>query len=127
MTPIGFLFDIGAVIGFLISAVFVYQVLYQTIDENVAEYALLKTLGHGRLFFVVVVLATAAMIALAALPPALAVTAVVYWICGAATQLPVELELGRILVVTGFSLGVAILSGLIALRRLGRVDPASLL
>lgn len=69
-------------IGFIISAVFVYQVLYQMIDESIAEYALLKTLGHGRAFFLVVVLATAAMILLASLPPALVVASAVYWICG---------------------------------------------
>ncbi|BBK30738.1 putative ABC transport system permease protein [Stella humosa] len=126
-TPIGFLFDMGAVIGFIISAVFVYQVLYQMIDESIAEYALLKTLGHGRAFFLVVVLATAAMILLASLPPALVVASAVYWICGAATQLPVELTVGRVLVVAGFGMAIAMLSGLIAVRRLGRADPAALL
>ncbi|MGE0719001.1 MAG: FtsX-like permease family protein [Alphaproteobacteria bacterium] len=126
-TPIGVLFDMGAVIGFLISAVFVYQVLYQTIDEGLAEYALLKTLGHRTWFFVVVVLATAGLILLAALPPALAAAAAVYWICGEATQLPVELTVTRVVLVTGFGLMVATVSGLLAVRRLERADPAALL
>ncbi|MCC7271176.1 MAG: hypothetical protein IT561_00810 [Alphaproteobacteria bacterium] len=126
-TPIGFLFDMGAVIGFIISAVFVYQVLYQTIDESLAEYALLRTLGHRSWFFVVVVLATAGLILLAALPPALAASALVYWICGSATQLPVELTVARVLVVAGFGLAIAIVSGLLAVRRLERADPAALL
>jgi putative ABC transport system permease protein len=126
-TPIGILFDMGAVIGFLISAVFVYQVLFQSIDESIAEYALLKTLGYRRWFFAIVVLATAALIVLAAFPLALALSALVYWICGSATQLPVEMTVGRVASVAVFALGVSAVSALLAVRRLGRADPAALL
>ena len=126
-TPIGILFDMGAVIGFLISAVFVYQVLFQTIDENISEYALLKTLGFRYWFFAVVVLATAVLIVLAAFPPALGLSVLVYWICGSATQLPVEMTVGRVAAVMGFALAVAAASALLAVRRLGRADPAGLL
>jgi putative ABC transport system permease protein len=126
-TPIGILFDMGAVIGFLISAVFVYQVLFQSIDESIAEYALLKTLGYRRWFFAIVVLATAALIVLAAFPLALALSALVYWICGSATQLPVEMTAGRVLSVALFALAVSAVSALLAVRRLGRADPAALL
>ena len=96
-TPIGFLFDFGALIGFLISGIYIYQVLFQIVDENLAEYAVLKSMGYPNSFFTVLVVCTATILALAAIPPAVAVSFVVYEICVAATLLDLELTIARVL------------------------------
>jgi len=126
-TPIGFLFDIGAAIGFLISAIYTYQVLFQIVDENLSEYAVLQTMGYPRWFFTVVVMSTALILAVAALPPAVLLSAGLYEICIAATLLDLKLTLGRILAVGAIAAAVAIASAWLAKRRLNQVDPAILM
>jgi putative ABC transport system permease protein len=126
-TPIGFLFDLGAAIGFLISAIYIYQVLFQIVDENLPEYAVLKTMGYPNSFFSMLVLSTAVILAIAALPPAIAVSFVVYQLCVSATLLDLKLTLVRVLAVTGLTIIVAVGSAWLAKRRLNHVDLASLM
>ena len=126
-TPIGFLFDLGALIGFLISGIYIYQVLFQIVDENLAEYAVLKSMGYPNLFFTVLVVCTATILALAAIPPAVAVSFIVYEICVAATRLDLQLTTARLLAVGGLTILIAALSAWFAKRRLHRIDPAALM
>jgi putative ABC transport system permease protein len=126
-TPIGFLFDIGAAIGFLISATYIYQVLFQITEENLPEYAVLKTMGYPPAFFIIVVVSTAVMLAIAALLPALLLSQFLYWICIRATQLDLHLTPVRVSGVGGLAILIAAGSGWLAARRLSRVDPAALM
>jgi putative ABC transport system permease protein len=126
-TPIGFLFDLGALIGFLISGIYIYQVLFQIVDENLAEYAVLKSMGYPNSFFTVLVVCTATILALAAIPPAVAVSFIVYEICVAGTLLDLELTTARVLGVGGLTILIAALSAWFAKRRLHRIDPAALM
>jgi putative ABC transport system permease protein len=126
-TPIGFLFDFGALIGFFISAIYTYQVLYQIVEENLPQYALLKSMGYPNEFFVVLVVTTAATLAATALPAAVVLGAVVYAICAKATMLDVQLSVVRVASVSAMMIGLSVASALIAGRRLSRVEPASLL
>jgi ABC-type antimicrobial peptide transport system permease subunit len=126
-TPIGFLFDLGALIGFLISGIYIYQVLFQIVDENLAEYAVLKSMGYPNSFFAVLVVCTATILAIAAIPPAVAVSFIVYEICVAATLLDLELTTARVLGVGGLTILIATLSAWFAKRRLHRIDPAALM
>jgi putative ABC transport system permease protein len=126
-TPIGFLFDLGALIGFLISGIYIYQVLFQIVDENLAEYAVLKSMGYPNSFFTVLVVCTATILALAAIPPAVVVSFIVYEICVAGTLLDLELTTARVLGVGGLTILIAALSAWFAKRRLHRIDPAALM
>ena len=126
-TPIGFLFDFGALIGFLISGIYIYQVLFQIVDENLAEYAVLKSMGYPISFFTVLVVCTATILALAAIPPAAMAAYVVYEICVAATLLDLELTITRVLGVGALTILVAASSAWFAKRRLHRIDPAALM
>ena len=126
-TPIGFLFDIGAAVGFFISAVYIYQVLFQVVEENLSEYAVLNTMGYPRWFFAVLIISTAVILALAALPLAVAFSAGLYQICIAETQLELRLTVMRVAGVGGLALGIAVASAWLAKRRLSYADPAALM
>jgi len=126
-TPIGFLFDFGAIIGFFISGIYTYQVLYQIVEENLPQYALLKSMGYPNEFFVVLVITTAAILAATALPAAVVLGAVVYALCAKATMLDVELTGLRVAAVSAMMIGLSVASALLASRRLSRIEPASLL
>ena len=47
-TPIGFIFNLGVSMGFIVGVVIVYQVLYKDVSDHLAEYATLKAMGGGR-------------------------------------------------------------------------------
>jgi putative ABC transport system permease protein len=126
-TPIGFLFDTGAAIGFLISAIYIYQVLFQITDENLPEYAVLQSMGYPRWFFALLIASTSLILATAALPPAAILAAVLYRVCVAATMLDLQLTATRILTVGGLAALMAIGSASVANRRLRHADPAALM
>lgn len=43
-SPIGFIFGFGAIIGFVVGTVIVYQILYSDVSEHLPEYATLKAI-----------------------------------------------------------------------------------
>jgi putative ABC transport system permease protein len=126
-SPIGFLFDLGALIGFLVCGICISQILFQIVEENRPQYALLKSMGYPPGFFAVMVGATALILALTALPVALAIADAVYRICMLATQLDIRSTVARAVLIAAVTIVVALVSALAASRRLDRADPAVLL
>ncbi len=126
-TPIGFVFSLGTVIGFVVCAISIWQVLGQVLDENLPEYAVLQTMGYTGGFFAIVVVTTALLHSLAALPPATLAALVVYRICAAATNLDMHLTAARVAFVGGGAVAAALATGALAWRRLRRNDPANLI
>jgi putative ABC transport system permease protein len=126
-TPIGFLFDLGAIIGFVIAGIYISQVLFQIVEENLPQYALLKSMGYPPSFFVALVMITAAILALIAIPVAVAAAEVVYHVCVRATLLDIKLTIVRVGAVSAIILLISMMAALVASRRLNRADPATLL
>lgn len=126
-TPIGYLLDLSAAIGIFICAVFVGQALVQTVDENLSEYAVLRTFDVPDGAFLLAIMMTGLFLVLAAMPLSAAVSLVFYKITAAATGLPLEMTAWRAFVILGFSVATAIVAGLLTGRRLMTADPARLL
>jgi DevC protein len=59
-TSIGFIFTLGAAMGFVVGCVIVYQVLYTDVSDHLPEYATLMAMGYrlSHLLGVVVVRAS---------------------------------------------------------------------
>ncbi|HEV2602978.1 MAG TPA: FtsX-like permease family protein [Microvirga sp.] len=126
-TPIGFLFDLGALLGFVICAVFVGQALVQTVEESLPEYAVLRTLDLPDRFFVLAILVSGVLLAAAATPVAGVLAALLYRMSVMATGLPLEMSMQRVALVGLLAAVTASVAGLAAGRRIRRADPASLL
>ena len=45
-TPIGYVFAFGAIMGFVVGAIIVYQILFADVSEHLGEYATLRALGY---------------------------------------------------------------------------------
>ena len=45
-TPIGFVFTFGVVMGLVVGAIIVYQILFADVSDHLAEYATLKAMGY---------------------------------------------------------------------------------
>ncbi|NKB18868.1 MAG: ABC transporter, partial [Pseudanabaena sp. CRU_2_10] len=54
-TPVGYTFDLGVVIAFIVGAIIVYQILYSDVTDHLPEYATLKAMGFRDRYLLVVV------------------------------------------------------------------------
>ena len=48
--PIGYVFAFGAIMGFVVGAIIVYQILFADVSEHLSEYATLRAMGYSNGF-----------------------------------------------------------------------------
>jgi len=123
-TPIGYIFAFGAIMGFVVGAIIVYQILFADVSEHLNEYATLRAMGYRNRFVSGIVLQQAAILAVLGFIPGVAL---VYWLYGkaaAATNLPLYLTQERALSVFLMTPAMCSISGLLAVRKVRRLDPA---
>jgi len=123
-TPIGYVFAFGAIMGFVVGAIIVYQILFADVSEHLNEYATLRAIGYRNRFVSGIVLQEAAILAVLGYLPG---TAAVIWLYGkaaAATNLPLHLNADRALTVFLMTLAMCAISALLAVRKVRRLDPA---
>jgi len=123
-TPIGFVFAFGAIIGLVVGAIIVYQILFADVSEHLGEYGTLRAIGHGNRFVSGIVMQQAAILAVLGFVPGAALSNWLYGVAAHATRLPMHMTTGRALLVFSLILLVSALSGLLALRKVRRLDPA---
>ncbi|MBT8064477.1 MAG: ABC transporter permease DevC [Gammaproteobacteria bacterium] len=123
-TPIGYIFAFGAIMGFVVGAIIVYQILFADVSEHLNEYATLRAIGYKNRFVSGIVLQQAAILAVLGYLPGVAI---VYWLYGkaaAATNLPLYITQERAVTVFLMTLAMCAISGLLAVRKVRRLDPA---
>jgi len=123
-TPIGYVFNFGVIMGFVVGAIIVYQILFSDVQDNLKEYATLKAIGYTDGYLARVVLQEAAILAVAGFIPALLLTRQLFVQAAAATNLPLALTPALSVQVLGLTLGMCIAAGLLALRKVRSADPA---
>jgi putative ABC transport system permease protein len=124
--PIGQIFLLGVVIGFIVGVVICYQVLSSDIRDHTAEYATLKAIGYSDGFLVRVVFRQALWLATLGFIPGLAVSVILYAALRALTGLPMSPTWDRIGVVLALTFAMCLVSAYLAIRRLFTADPAEL-
>ena len=77
-TPIGTIFTIGLVMGFVVGVVICYQILATDVRNNLPEYATLKAMGYGNSALVRVVTGQALWLSCLGFLPGLALSIVFY-------------------------------------------------
>lgn len=125
-TAIGFIFTLGVGMGFTVGTVIVYQILYADVSEHLAEYATLKAIGYKNVYLEFVVFQEAMILAFLGYIPGFAVSLGLYDLAKSATFLPLGMQLNRALLVLILTFAMCSISGLIAVRRLRKVDPADI-
>lgn len=123
-TPIGFAFGAGVVLGFVVGMVICYQILASDVADHVAEYATLKAIGYPNRYLSLVVLQEALILAMAGYIPGLLVTLGVYVLLADITGMPLRLTPGRAGLVLGLTIVMCVASGLLAVGKVKKVDPA---
>ena len=123
-TPIGYVFFFGAIMGFVVGAIIVYQILFADVSEHLNEYATLRAIGYKNRFVVGIVLQQAVILAMLGFVPGVAVASWLYGSAAAATSLPIYLTMERAVTVLLMTLTMCSISAFLAVRKLRRLDPA---
>jgi putative ABC transport system permease protein len=125
-TAIGFIFTLGAAMGFVVGCVIVYQILYSDVSDHLPEYATLMAMGYRLLGLLGVVAREALILAVLGYLPAYAAGQGLYALVRSGTRLPVAMDPQRALLVFAMILVMCMGSAALAMRRLADADPAEI-
>jgi putative ABC transport system permease protein len=125
-TSIGFIFNLGTGIGFIVGVVIVYQILSSDVADHTAEYATLKAMGYPNRYLLGVVFQEAVILAIFGFIPGSAIAIGLYSLTRNATNLPLYMTLGREMTVLLLTLTMCLMSGALATRKLRAADPADI-
>lgn len=125
-TPIGFIFILGTVMGFIVGVVICYQILYSDIDDHMPEFATLKAMGYANRYFVGVVLQESLWLSIFGFLPGIVVAGALYTVLSWKTGLLLDLSAPRVMGVLLLTVIMCVSSGCLALRRVFQADPAEL-
>ncbi|MEY2643866.1 MAG: hypothetical protein RLZZ611_515 [Cyanobacteriota bacterium] len=125
-TSIGFIFTLGAAMGFVVGCVIVYQVLYSDVSDHLPEYATLMAMGYRLPDLLGVVAREGLLLASFGYLPAYGAGQALYALVRSATQLPVSMDSNRASTVFLMILVMCMASAGLAMRRLADADPAEI-
>jgi putative ABC transport system permease protein len=123
-SPIGPIFTMGTVIGFIVGIVICYQVLSTDIADHLSEYATLKAIGYSNGYLNGVVFQEAVYLSLLGYVPGLVISYLLYSWLRAQTGLPMDLTPLRGAFILILTIVMCIISGSIAIRKVQSADPA---
>ncbi len=122
--PVDFIFAMGTAVGFFVGFAIVYQVLFSDVNNHLPQYATLKAIGYTDGYLRRVVLEEAVILSLLGYLPGAALSAVLYVLTAKATSLPMQMTLGRGILIFVLTVTMCSFSGWVAMRKLKQSDPA---
>mgnify|MGYP006280584855 CR=1 FL=1 len=125
-TAIGFIFTLGAGMGFVVGCVIVYQILYSDVSDHLPEYATLMAMGYSLPSLLGVVAREGLLLALLGFLPAWLAGQGLYALVRSGTKLPVVMSSDRSLLVFVMILTMCMASAALAMRKLADADPAEI-
>ena len=125
-SPIGFLFGFGAVIGFIVGIVIVYQILYSDVSDHLPEYATLKAMGYSDAYLMSILIQESLIMAILGFIPGFIVALGLYSIATSVTFIPILMSVQRAGLVLVLTIIMCVASGGIAMRKLQEADPADI-
>jgi putative ABC transport system permease protein len=96
------------------------------ITRRLPEYATLRALGYRKGFLTRAVYAQGTLLALIGYVPGLLMTLVGYEMARYEARIPIGMTGWRLVLVLGLTVGMCLLSSLVAVRIVQRADPADL-
>lgn len=125
-TPIGYLFSLGAIMGFVVGAVIVYQILYTNVSNHLSEYATLKAMGYTNFYLLQVVLQESLILAILGYFPGFFISSGLYILAKDATMLPIIMKLSRATFLLLLTFLMCFTAGSFAILKLRNADPADI-
>lgn len=125
-SPIGSIFTIGTVMGFIVGSVIVYQVLYSEVSDHLAEYATLKAIGYSHTYLLKVVFQESLFLSVLGYIPGFAFSVLLYDLVVRIVRLPTEMEFVRAVFVLCLTILMCFIAGAFAVQKLRDADPADI-
>lgn len=125
-TSVGVIFGLGVLVSILVGTAIVYQVLSADVAKRLPEYATLKAMGYSYRYLSRIVMVQAATIGCIGFAPGLLIADVLYDVTRRHAHL--WMEMGTLLPCATLAISVLMCcgSGLAALVKVRRADPADL-
>jgi len=123
-SPIGFIFNLGTLMGLIVGAVIVYQILYSDVSDHLAEYATLKAMGYTDTSLFWIVTQEAVALSVLGFFPGFVIAFFIYRATNSNTGLPVAMTSQRAVIVFAMTVGMCLAAGALAMRKLRTADPA---
>ena len=123
---IGFVLGLGAIVGFIVGTVIVYQILYADVSDHLPEYATMKAIGYSDRYLLGVLMQAALLLAIFGYIPGFFLSLGLYQLGYSATQLPIMMKVSRAFIVFVLTIIMCAVSGAIAMNKLRSADPADI-
>ena len=120
----GPIFAMGTIVGFVVGMLISYQVTYTDLSDQLPQYATLKAMGYRSRYLLRVVLEQAAFNALAGWTPAWLLSIALYYLIGRVALLPLHMSMNVTFLSLGLTLGMCLISAVLAVKRVIQADPA---
>jgi putative ABC transport system permease protein len=120
----GPIFAMGTIVGFVVGMLISYQVTYTDLSDQLPQYATLKAIGYRAGYLLRVVLEQAGFNALVGWVPAWVLSIVLYYVIGRLALLPLRMSAYLTLTSLGLTLGMCLISAVLAVKRVIQADPA---
>ncbi len=125
-TPVGYIFNVGMVMGFVVGIIVCYQIIYADIADHMNEFATLRAMGYRGSYFARLVIAESFYLSLLGFIPGLLASLGLYYVLAWGTGLLLRLNAERIGFVLLLTVVMCIVSGALAIRKVTAADPAEL-
>ena len=125
-TPFGLIFQMGVVLSLLVGAAIVYMILATDVSNRLSEYATLLAMGYSRVYLASIVMTQAVMLSFLGFVSGWIAAELLYLLTTRLSGIPMLMEPSRIVLVAVLGLLMSCGSGLLALRKLWKAEPASL-
>jgi putative ABC transport system permease protein len=122
--PAGSIFAFGAVMGFIVGVVVVYQVLYADVTDHLPEYATLKAMGYSDGALLVVIFQEALILGVMGFLPGFVASLGMYNFLAGLTRLALVMRVDVAVTVFVLTLMMCTFSAAIASSKLRSADPA---
>ena|SRR2546422_4076468 len=123
-SPVGFIFNLGTLMGLIVGAVIVYQILYSDVTDHLAEYATLKAMGYSDRRLFTIVAQEALILSALGYVPGFLIAQGLYSLTYKATFLPIFMTTNRGILVFVMTVLMCLGAGGLAMRKLRTADPA---
>jgi len=125
-TPVGKIFGIGTIMGFVVGVIICYQILYTSLQDAMPEFATLKAMGYPNRYFLGLVVRQSIFLSVFGFVPSVFVALGLFYGLEYVSGLPMLMTWDRAAWVFFLTTSMCLISGVLALRKLISADPASL-
>jgi putative ABC transport system permease protein len=123
-SPVGLVFNLGTVVGFIVGIVICSQILFTDLSEKMPQFATLKAIGYRNGYLRGVVLKQAFLLALFGFVPGVLGSWLLYQVIGRLSGLLMRMGTDLVAIVFVLTLVMCLLSGMVSVRKVLNADPA---